>query len=37
MITYNYEYGMKNGYAYAYNPDGTVAKKALYRHNKLVR
>ncbi len=36
MITYTYKYGMKNGYAYAYNTDGTVSKKAKYKNNKLV-
>ena len=36
MITYTYKYGMKNGYAFAYNPDGTVSKKVKYKNNKLV-
>ena len=36
MITYTYRYGMKNGYAYAYNPDGTVNKKAKYKNNRLI-
>ena len=37
MITYTYQYGMKSGYAFAYNPDGTVNKKAKFKNNKLVR
>jgi len=37
MITYTYQYGMKNGYAFAYNMDGTVSKKAKFKNNKLVR
>lgn len=36
MITYTYKYGMKQGWAYAYNPDGTVNKKAKFKNNKLV-
>ena len=37
MITYTYQYGMKNGYAFAYNTDGTVNKKAKFKNDKLVR
>ncbi len=36
MITYTYKYGMKDGYAFAYNPDGTVNKKAKYKKNRLI-
>ena len=36
MITYTYRYGIKNGYAFAYNPDGTVNKKAKYKNNRLI-
>lgn len=36
MITYTYRYGMKNGYAFAYNLDGTVNKKAKYKNNRLI-
>jgi len=36
MITYTYKYGMKSGYAFTYNPDGTVNKKAKFKNNKLV-
>ena len=34
-ITYTYKYGMKEGYAYAYYPDGSIAKKAIYRRGRL--
>jgi len=27
---------MRNGYAFAYNPDGTVAKKAKFKNDKLI-
>ena len=37
MITYTYQYGMKHGYAFTYNPDGTVNKKAKFKNNRLVR
>jgi len=36
MITYSYRYGMKDGYAFAFNPDGTVNKKAKYKNNRRI-
>ncbi len=36
MITYTYQYGIKNGNAYTYNSNGSVCKKAIYKNDRLV-
>jgi len=36
MITYTYKYGIKDGNAFTYNPDGTICKRAKYKRDKLV-
>ncbi len=36
MITYTYQYGIKNGNAYTYNSNGSVCKKAIYKNDRLI-
>ena len=35
-ITFTYKNGVRDGYAYSYYADGSVCKKAVYRHGRLV-
>ena len=36
MLTFSYQYVIKNGNAYSYYADGRVCKKAIYRNGRLV-